>query len=375
VARTDEQARSADDRDIANRHGGGDQLRGPHLAADRPRPWSREDLQQRLERLPPGHPSSPYHADGSRKPPPPSLRALELPPPDARERARPDQSDAPAPAVEPLTDAEHAEHIAQVRELLDEARGRGLATDQQFMADERRGIWSKDRRDVHDALVDALYSRAEDVPDDRMAIMAGGLGGAGKSTVLDSQAGIERSCYLTINPDVIKEEMAVRGLIPQVDGLSPMEASDLVHEESSHIAKLLAGRAMADGKNVIWDITMASKSTTEQRQDDLAEAGYVTIGIFVDIPVEESILRADYRHRAGHEDHRNDSGYGGRYVPPEVMRSQADPEWGCVNRRTFEQIKYRFIGWAIYDNSVRGREPLLVASSEDPESAEQRRDT
>ena len=219
VARTDEQARPADDRDIANRHGGGDQLRGRQLAADRPRPWSREDLQRRLERLPPGHPSSPYHADGSRKPPPPSLRALELPPPDARERARPDQSDAPAPALEPLTDAEHADHIAQVREFLDEARGRGLATDQQFMADERRGIWSKDRRDVHDALVDALYSRAEDVPDDRMAIMAGGLGGAGKSTVLDSQAGIERSCYLTINPDVIKEEMAARGLIPQVERL------------------------------------------------------------------------------------------------------------------------------------------------------------
>ena len=152
-----------------------------------------------------------------------------------------------------------------------------------------------------------------------------------------------------------------------------MEASDLVHEESSHIAKLLAGRAVADGKNVIWDITMASKSTTEQRLDDLAEAGYVTIGIFVDIPVEESILRADYRHRAGHEGHRNDSGYGGRYVPPEVMRSQADPDWGCVNRRTFEQIKYRFSGWAIYDNSVHGREPLLVASSGDPESRSKER--
>jgi hypothetical protein len=32
-----------------------------------------------LETLPPGHPSSPYSADGSRRPPPPSLRDLELP--------------------------------------------------------------------------------------------------------------------------------------------------------------------------------------------------------------------------------------------------------------------------------------------------------
>ena len=38
--------------------------------------------------------------------------------------------------------------------------------------------------------------------------MAGGLGGAGKSTVLEKYAGIDRSKYLTINPDDIKEEMA-----------------------------------------------------------------------------------------------------------------------------------------------------------------------
>jgi hypothetical protein len=32
-----------------------------------------------LKELPPGHPSSPYLADGSRRPPRPSLRSLELP--------------------------------------------------------------------------------------------------------------------------------------------------------------------------------------------------------------------------------------------------------------------------------------------------------
>jgi len=44
-----------------------------------------------------------------------------------------------------------------------------------------------------------------------------------------------------------------------------LEASDLVHEESSHIAKQLALRAMPEGKNVIWDITMASRESTERR--------------------------------------------------------------------------------------------------------------
>jgi hypothetical protein len=47
--------------------------------ADRPARGSLTDLRQHLERLPPGHPSSPYHDDGSRKPPVVRLRDLELP--------------------------------------------------------------------------------------------------------------------------------------------------------------------------------------------------------------------------------------------------------------------------------------------------------
>jgi hypothetical protein len=44
-------------------------------------PGSLADLRQRLERLPYGHPSSPYHGDGERKPPPYRLKHLELAPP------------------------------------------------------------------------------------------------------------------------------------------------------------------------------------------------------------------------------------------------------------------------------------------------------
>ncbi|HXP57640.1 MAG TPA: hypothetical protein VN847_21930 [Streptosporangiaceae bacterium] len=36
-------------------------------------------MQAQLERLPPGHPSSPWDAEGRRRPPPPWLAELELP--------------------------------------------------------------------------------------------------------------------------------------------------------------------------------------------------------------------------------------------------------------------------------------------------------
>ena len=48
-------------------------------AADRPARGSTADLRQRLERLPQGHPSSPYHDDGTPKPPLAMLKNLELP--------------------------------------------------------------------------------------------------------------------------------------------------------------------------------------------------------------------------------------------------------------------------------------------------------
>src|SRR5262245_33990731 len=80
--------------DSASRHA--DQ---PAMGADQPGPatGSLADLRQRLDRLPYGHPSSPFHDDGERRPPPPRLKHLALAPP-APERV----GDRPAPAAKPF---------------------------------------------------------------------------------------------------------------------------------------------------------------------------------------------------------------------------------------------------------------------------------
>jgi predicted ABC-type ATPase len=321
--------------------------------ADQPARWSREGMRQRLAQLPDWHPSSPDEPERTG-----SEREGGL---ADGQRVRP----------EPLSDAEYAEHVQNVRAELAEARERGLDTSEQFF-DHADNRWTTKRQLIHRDLVDELYGSAADVPCEQQAIMAGGLGGAGKSTVLDKHADVDRPRYLTINPDGIKEAMAGRGLIPEPGGLSPMEASDLVHAESSYIAKRLARRAMDDGKNIIWDITMSSTPATEQRLDDLGRAGYSVRGIFVDIGIAEAVRRADARHRLGHEDYRAGMGFGGRYVPPEVIETQADPHWGSQNRRTFEQVKTRFADWAVYDNSVTGRDAELIQAGHGRKPEEER---
>ena len=263
----------------------------------------------------------------------------------------------------PLTDQEWTQHLGEVRDGLDGARREGLRTIQLYTIDGKGQIWTEERDLLHDSIIEDLYAKAKDVPCDFKAIMAGGLGGAGKTTVLTEHAGIDLTQYLMINPDDFKVEMARRGMLPNIEGLSPMEASDLSHEESSYLAKRLARRAESEGKNLIWDITMASQDSTEGRIESLREAGYAQVdGIFVDIPIELSVKRTESRHREGYEKYLSGVDLGGRFVPPEVIRSQGDKEWSSQNRRTFETVKNNFSTWRIYDNSVHDRPAELIDS-------------
>ena len=299
-------------------------------------------LRERLTSLPPGHPSSPWDERGAPRPPVSRLSETER--------------------LEPaLSDADYAAHVADVSRSLEAARAAGLTTDKLYELDPRREIWADDRAKLHHEILEAVYQTSAAVPCERRALIAGGLGGAGKTTLLDRHPGLDRSEFLTINPDSFKEELAERGMVPTIPGLSPMEASTLAHEESSYLAWQLARRAMAEGKNIIWDITMSSTASTTRRIDELKANGYQKIeGIFVDIPVETSVARMGERHRRGHDMFLSNRGMGGRYVPAEVIRAQADPEYGSVNRRTFETLKGQFDNWTRYDNSISGRVPIIV---------------
>jgi predicted ABC-type ATPase len=294
-----------------------------------------DSLRERLKRLPANHPSSP------------------------------DRTDNQTRAIEPLSDHEYAEHVRDVREKVAKAQADGRATDKQYTVDADKEIWTEAREAIHQEIIKDLYERAADIPTDHQAIIAGGLPGAGKSTILGRYKSDDRSTFMRVDPDQVKEEIAKRGLIPTIEGLSPMEASNLVHEESSHIAKRLARKAQADGKNVIWDVTMSARHTIERRVENLRAAGYEDIeGLFVDIPPEVSEERAAARHRRATDDYRAGKGFGGRLVPPEIIRGHADHEWGSLNRRNFEAVKHLFDRWAVYDNSVDGRKPVLMDSSD-----------
>lgn len=263
-----------------------------------------------------------------------------------------------------MTDREFEERSARVESVIGKAR-KTLSTDVTHMKD---GAWTPERDQLHREIAADLYRKqSEGVPAERKAVMAGGLGGAGKSTVLRDHAGIDASQYVTLNPDDVKEVMAERGLVPDVPGhedLSPMERAALIHEESSRITGLMADQAYRDGRNLIWDITMSSGKSVESRLNALDRHGYGEVeGVFVDIPTEVSVDRAMSRYRRGVDKFHAGKGHGGRFVPPAIIRAQSTSSGETINRQTFDGLRDRFNNWSVYDNSVTGRAPQRVASS------------
>jgi Zeta toxin len=183
-------------------------------------------------------------------------------------------------------------------------------------------IWAPERNRQQGQVVAGLYESAAPVPCERLAVIAGGLPGGDKPAVL-AAASVDRARYLTVSVDAVLKELAAAGMIPLVAGLSPMEAADLVHAEAQFVGKRVALRALADGRNLILDVSMASAQSVTSWLSSLRSAGYAVTGVFADLGIEESVRRADAAHRRGEEEYRRGRGRGGRYIPAEAIRALA----------------------------------------------------
>ena len=257
------------------------------------------------------------------------------------------------------------DRAAHVEDVVGSALKEGLGTEHQHAVvtgtlpnGEPRFEWSPDRQKLHKQIVDHFYNeRFAHVPSDGKAVIAGGLGGAGKSTILRQLPDLNPKEFGTVNPDDIKEYMAEHGHAPVVGDLTPMEASALIHEESSHIAKLLADRAYQENKNLIWDITMSSRKSVQARLEDLYDNGYGDIrGIFVDIPPDISVRRALGRWWQGVQEWREGKNtIGGRYVPPRLIRKAVSKTTSSANREVFDAMHDGFTRWEVWDTKEAAR--------------------
>lgn len=277
-------------------------------------------------------------------------------------------SEAPkAEPVKPLTDTEYEKHTQQVEQRIDAALKAGKATNVTHTINGEGKVYTPARAALHKQIVDEIWNaNGEHAPREGRSVLAGGLMGAGKSTVPGKHAGIAKGDYFTINPDEIKDAMATRGMVPEVKGLSPLEASTLIHDESSHISNMLAQRAYSHHTNVIWDVSMSNKASMQRRINEMAGHGYSKPdGVFVNVPVETSVERALSRHRKGMEAYRQGQGMGGRYAPPHLIRQSASTTSDSANRDVFNELdkEKAFGSSVVYDNSTLGQAPRKITGT------------
>ena len=230
-----------------------------------------------------------------------------------------------------------------------------------FTERDKYGVWKPERDAIHRQIADELYKKAAGVPAEGRAIFLGGNAGAGKSTVITKQAGVDLNNYFKIDPDDIKEELAKRGLVPKLPegDFAPMEVSTLVHNEAVRIGDMLADRAFRERKNVIWDGTMGNPGLIRSRVKKMDDLGYSKISaVFVDVSDDTSQRRVKERYRQGLYEWQQGKGQGARYVPKVIQKSLSSAQ----SRSNFNYLRKSgmFDTYAVYSNDVDGQPAKLL---------------
>lgn len=223
--------------------------------------------------------------------------------------------------------------------------------------------WSDERTKLHDSLLNELKEKYKNVPSDGQVIMSAGLPGSGKTTTLTRALNVEMDKYAMISSDDFKEMLAERGAVPEIEGLSPMEASTLVHHESSYLADRLLNTMVSENKNIIYDCTCKNEASTRKRLNAFLNNGYNNKNVqlvFVNISLDAAKERAKYRYKEG----LNTSNIGGRHLPEAIINScvPENSEFQSKNAETVVKLsnddKLDLPTPLVFDNS--GRAPIQI---------------
>lgn len=305
-------------------------------------------------------------ARGDFRPAPSPARPTGLPPMRTVAQQRQDLiNDINAHAAALSTDDAEA-RATELDKLLGPLRFSKIDTDQTYKIG---GRWTPERAAQHEEMYDELLANVQraGIPRDHDALALGGLPGSGKSSSLrpggpaaslgvvswePDQPVPDGATHVSINPDVIKEMMIDRGMLPEglSTDLKPREQVTFIHGESAYLSNLFSQRLADDGYNMVLDRTMESESAATRSMVPLAENGYRFRGLFADIPIDESkaSVRKRYLDQAL-------TPRGGRFVASSVMGNRRSTTGRSLskNRDAFDALVARdwFTSAQVIDNT------------------------
>ena len=280
-------------------------------------------------------------------------------------------------------------HLALVREM--SKPGGVLSPSSPNVSHKNPQWWHDDkprpgRNRLFRRLVDDAMEEAGSLDADRRAIVMAGPPGAGKGHI--QTLGVESvpGHYLTVDPDdfkkrLLKEAIAdgsyeqwlkppeLKALEAEGEHFFPLELAALVHEESSHLARLMRRRALLEGHNVLIDTVLSDTVKAFSLAEELEAHGYSIEVIDVEVPAELSAARIEDRWRTAYENAlAGDDPFGGRWVPSEYAHEvfagpdgRSRPEHAAREMADWcgAVVRHR-VYWTDSDQAAQGATPTLI---------------
>lgn len=191
---------------------------------------------------------------------------------------------------------------------------------------------SAERAKEHEKIINRFANSAKPVPPTKIPVAIVMMGGpaSGKSSIVE---GISKKNFVNVNPDLIKEQLPE---YKQALKEGAKNASMIVHEESSDIARKVKEQAITQNKNMVIDGTGSNYGKYLDMINGLKSRGYHVKLIMPDLDVDSALKRVEERAEKK-----------GRWVPEPFVRqaynaipanflklTQAADDFALYNART-----------------------------------------
>lgn len=211
--------------------------------------------------------------------------------------------------------------------------------------DPKTGDYTAARKELHQKILDEMLAQGTSAPPGERprALMTGGFPGAGKSSMLKSDAMRPlMEGVVLLDSDEIKAKLA------KADGVQKLGAlSESYHEESGDVLQKVFSQALEQRKNIVIDGTLKGQDKAIRMAKDLERIGYRTAAAYADLPMKKAMVRAVERFARG-----------GRFVDPAYIASHDHK-----NIQTFGALKGIVDEWHHYDTDVPMGQPARHVGS------------
>ena len=177
--------------------------------------------------------------------------------------------------------------------------------------DRNTGEWNRGREAFHEAVLQKMMQgHAAPVGRRPIATILGGGTASGKTTASRMIIGDDPN-VLRIDPDELKLAVPEYADLKRDD---PGHAALRVHEESSYMTKMMVAEAARRGLDITYDSTTSGNGGPAMAKF-LSEKGYDVRVLFVDVPIQMAVQRAENRAL-----NSSDPINRGRHVPIDVIQ-------------------------------------------------------